>query len=160
VLDTSCSFVDCDAQVGWLRRQLKRHTNRCVGAFFHHPAHTSVFSGGTEHSRQFFRILYRARADFAASGHRHGYERFANMGPDNTERAHGLRQFVVGTGGSTRWHDFGTPRRGSQVRVGETLGVLRLTLRWDSYDWRFISAQDRVLDRGVDRCSKVAEPSR
>jgi Calcineurin-like phosphoesterase len=155
VLDTNCGFVDCDAQADWLRRQLKSHTNRCVGAFFHHPAHTSMFGGGAEQSRPFVRILSRARADLAASAHRHGYERFANMGPDETVRANGLRQFVVGTGGSTSWREFGTPRHGSQVRIGETLGVLRLTLRWDSYDWRFISAQGSVLDRGMDRCSRV-----
>jgi len=159
VLDTNCHFVDCDAQAAWLRRQLQRNTYRCVGAFFHHPAHSSVFSGGSEEARRIFRILARARADFAVSAHRHVYERFASMGPDSAEQGNGLRQFVVGTGGSTDWHRFGTPRRGSQIRIGETLGVLRLTLRWDSYDWRFIGARDQVLDRGTDRCSRVTELS-
>ena len=48
-----------------------------------------------------WQALYDARADVVLSGHSHDYERFAkqnNAATGETER--GLRQFVVGTGGS------------------------------------------------------------
>jgi len=43
--------------------------------------------------------------------------------------------------------------RGSQVVNDGTFGVLRLTLRTDSYDWRFLPvAGSGFSDSGTGRC--------
>lgn len=154
VVDTNCGSVDCEAEANWLRRQLNQNPTRCVGAFFHHPLHSSTTRGGAQMARPFFRILHRARADLVVSAHRHAYERFANMGvsgPDST----GPREFVVGTGGSSRWHAWrATPVAGSEVRIGQTWGALRLALRWDGYSWAFLDVAGTELDAGTDRCTR------
>ena len=59
----------------------------------------------------FWRPLYAAGVDVIVNGHDHDYERFAPQDPDGREdRATGIRQFVVGTGG-TALRGFDTPVR-------------------------------------------------
>jgi acid phosphatase type 7 len=46
-------------------------------------------------------VLYAANVDVVINGHDHTYERFAPQDPDGRlDPAHGIREFVVGTGGS------------------------------------------------------------
>jgi hypothetical protein len=63
------------------------------------------------------------------NGHEHVYERFAPQTPAAVaDAARGIRQFTVGTGGRSHC-TFGTIKANSQVRNGDTYGVLKLTLR-------------------------------
>jgi acid phosphatase type 7 len=84
------------------------------------------------------------------SGHEHNYERFAPQDANGRlDRKRGIRQFVVGTGGSS--HDgFGRILKTSEVRNAETFGVLVLTLRRASYAWVFVPVGSR-LDRNSER---------
>jgi hypothetical protein len=78
------------------------------------------------------------------AGHDHHYERFAPID--------GIRSFVVGTGGRSHYPVLWRVR-GSQLVNDTTFGVLRLTLRADSYDWRFLPvAGSSFSDRGTGRC--------
>jgi len=64
----------------------------------------------------------------------------------------GIRSFVVGTGGRSHYPVL-FRRRGSVVSNGATFGVLRLTLRPDSYDWRFLPVGGGTFtDSGTARC--------
>jgi hypothetical protein len=64
-----------------------------------------------------------------------------------------MRQFVVGTAGRAL-HQMGTtPRPNSEVRIANVYGILRLTLRATSYDWRFQAEDGSVLDSGSTTCS-------
>jgi hypothetical protein len=78
----------------------------------------------------------------------------------------GMRQFVVGTGGGehgtfqTNAHG-PSIARGSQTRVDNTFGLLKMVLHSGSYDWQFLSAgtpgtneppAGTVLDAGSDIC--------
>ena len=63
-----------------------------------------------------YQDLYDANADVVLGGHAHDYERFAPQDPSGKlDRARGLRQFVVGTGGAFFTSDRleGTQQRGS-----------------------------------------------
>ena len=72
------------------------------------------------------------------SAHEHHYERFAPQDPTGKlNRKRGIRQFVVGTGGSSHY-GFGRILETSEARNAETFGVLVLTLRRTSYDWVFV----------------------
>ena len=91
-----------------------------------------------------WRTLARARADVVLAGHDHHYERFAPID--------GIRSFVVGTGGRSHYPVLWRVRR-SEVVNDTTFGVLRLTLRTDGYDWRFLPvAGSRFSDRGSGTC--------
>jgi hypothetical protein len=87
------------------------------------------------------------------SGHDHDYERFAPQDPNGKlDRARGIREFDVGTGGKNH-RPFGAPEATSEVRDTTTFGVLKLTLKPNGYDWKFIpEAGKSFTDAGSDSC--------
>src|SRR5205085_2199569 len=107
-------------------------------------------------------MLHDAGADLVLAGHHHDYERFDHMSvvqPAGTTGDHqgqvdptGPREFVVGTGGGEHCSfNAPTPAVGSQVRIDQRFGVLRLVLHENSYEWQFLAAEDgSVLDSGND----------
>ncbi len=146
------------AQLAWLRAELESSTASCTLAFWHHPAFSSGGHRGPGRMIDAWDILHRAGAELVLSGHDHDYERFAPQDArGRPDRARGLRQFVVGTGGA-----YATPflriRDNSEVREASFDGVLRLRLLADGYEWQFLAAEpERVpagatLDRGTGSC--------
>ena len=125
-------------QEQWLRADLAAHPARCTLAYWHVPR----FSSGTTHlsstvPQPLWQALYDYGADVVLSGHEHNYERFAPQTPDGTaDPARGIREFVVGTGGSGAYQ-LGPPIANSEVGSWNH-GVLKLTLRDRAYDWEFI----------------------
>jgi hypothetical protein len=145
-------------QLDWLRADLAATTKRCILAYDHHPWRSSGEHGPTGGSvSTMASILHEQGVTLLLSGHDHDYERFAPMTPSGTTSASGVRQFVVGTGGS-HVDPFGTIRAGSQAR-SRTHGVLRLTLKATGYDWRFLPVAGKTYsDFGSGTC--VARPRR
>jgi acid phosphatase type 7 len=157
VLNSNCLRIGgCgpgSLQLRWLRAELETHPSRCTLAYWHHPRFSSGLHGNDRTVAPFWTALYVARAELVLTGHDHHYERFAPLGPwGRIDRARGMRELVVGTGGRSRYPVIRrTP--GSEVRDWQTFGVLRLTLREDSYSWRFVPvAGARFTDAGSGRC--------
>lgn len=156
VLASDCSRVDgCgpDSPQGrWLAKTLEASGARCTVAIWHHPRFSSGTHGDDPTVDPLWRALYAAGADVVVNGHDHDYERFAPMDPDGREdRTRGLRQFVVGTGG-VPLREFEKVAPHSELRASIANGVLMLTLRDGSYDWRFIPTRGDFSDRGTARC--------
>jgi hypothetical protein len=64
----------------------------------------------------------------------------------------GLREIVVGTGGGGHY-GFGTILPTSWIRNSDTYGVLKLTLRLDGYDWKFVPVAGKTFtDSGSTNC--------
>ena len=84
---------------------------------------------------------------------RHVYERFAPQTPSAvSDPARGIRQFTVGTGGRSHY-TFGAIQPNSEVRDGNTYGVLKLTLRSTGYDWQFVPVAGATFtDSGSGTC--------
>jgi hypothetical protein len=82
------------------------------------------------------------------------YERFAQQNPAGVaDPGHGIRQFVVGTGGSGLTSTPSGVAPNSQVRNNTTHGVLKFTLHPTSYDWVFIPiAGQTFTDSGSTPC--------
>jgi len=150
------------AQLAWLRQELDNEVDntaaRCTLAFWHHPLYSSGGHLGPGRMADAWELLHRAGAELVLSGHDHDYERFAPQDAHGRlDRARGLRQFVVGTGGA-----YATPflriRDNSEVREASFDGVLRLRLLDGGYEWEFLAAEpERIpagarLDRGSGRC--------
>jgi hypothetical protein len=133
-------------QVRWFREDLAAHPTRCTLAYWHHAR----YSSGTEHGDNddvdgFWRAAAEGGVDIVLVGHEHNYERFA---PQD-----GMRQFVVGTGGRSHYGFDETPDEGSEVRAGNTYGLLELTLGEGSYRWRFVPVKgESFRDEGEGRC--------
>ena len=141
-------------QERWLKQDLRAHPAACTLAYWHKP----LFSSGKTHGNDpemkvFWEDLYAAHATVVVNGHDHDYERFAPQDPDGKpDVAHGIREFVVGTGGKNQ-RPFGTPLATSEVRNADAFGVLKLTLHQKGYDWEFIPEPGKSFrDSGSGNC--------
>jgi hypothetical protein len=156
-LNSNCDFVRCVAgsrQWSWLQRILKRKPAPCTVAIMHHPLISSGPHGDDEmHARPLWKLLYRAGVDLALVGHDHDYERFAPVNALGVkDRAHGIREFVVGTGGAAHY-PITTVHRYSQVHNAKTFGVLELSLAPGRYSWLFEPALGAAFtDSGSATC--------
>ena len=156
VLNSNCSEIGgCDpnsAQGEWLQADLAANPSACILAIHHEPLFSS--KGGDSDLQDFWDPLYAAGADIVLSGHRHNYERFAQQNPDGAaDPGRGIRQFVVGTGGSSLSSFSSSIAPNSEIRNDKTNGVLKLTLHPDRYDWVFIPiAGQTFTDSGTTLC--------
>jgi acid phosphatase type 7 len=139
VLNSNIPVEVGSPQEQWLRTDLAAHPTGCTLAYWHHPR----FSSGTAHGssprmQSLWQALYDFGADVVLAGHEHNYERFAPQDPRGiADPTRGIRQFVIGSGGRSHY-TFGPPIANSEVRNGDTYGVLKLTLHPTSYSWEFI----------------------
>ena len=148
VLNSNCrpagGCADGSPQQRWLAADLERSFARCTLAYWHHPRFSSGLHGSDKTMAALWRTLARARADVVLAGHDHHYERFAPVD--------GIRSFVVGSGGRSHYPVLWRLPR-SEVVNDTTFGVLRLALRPDSYDWRFLPvAGASFRDSGSGDC--------
>jgi hypothetical protein len=157
-LDSSLAPAAHVAQMAWLRADLASHPARCTLAFWHEPLYSSGGHGSIPKMRQAWRLLMEAGAELVLSGHDHDYERFAPQDADGRlDRARGMRQFVVGTGGA-----YPTPfllaLPNSEMRDNGRTGVLRLRLLEGRYEWEFLESSRLTplalppTDHGSDVC--------
>lgn len=151
-VDSTCSLARCAAEARWLSDDLAAHPTACSLVFYHHPRWSSGVQGGLVQRDLFWRAAVAAGADIVLNAHDHDYERFAPMDAEGAASAVGVREFVVGTGGYNNI-PVATIQPNSEVRNGETFGVLKLTLRSDTYAWQFIPiAGQTFTDEGTGSC--------
>lgn len=155
-LDRGTAANGCDAgspQERWLRADLAAHRNQCTLAYWHDPRFNSGFRGNNLSAQAFWNALYEAGADVILNASAHDYERFAPQDPSGRlDPVRGMRQFVVGTGGVffTGWS---SAKPNSEVRQNRTFGVLVVTLRPGSFEWRFAPIQgENFVEVGSGTC--------
>jgi hypothetical protein len=81
------------------------------------------------------------------------YERTAPLDADGAvDDEHGVRQFVVGTGGGN-FYEVGERIPGSEAAVADTSGVLLMQLLPGGYDFQFLPASEGgPADQGSADC--------
>lgn len=155
-LNSNCSNVSCSAgsaQEQWLRQDLAAHPAACTIAYWHHPRYNSGHHGNATNTTALWKALMDFGADVVLTGHEHGYQRWKPMNESNAQVANGITEFVVGTGGTDLVAFSGRKPANVVVRDASTPGVLRLTLRGDGYDWRFLPIAGRTFtDQGSASC--------
>ena len=151
-LNSEIAMSAGSAQERWLRSDLAGTAAECTLAYWHKPRFSSGSHGGSPSVSALWQALYDARADVVLSSHDHDYERFALQSPNGQADSQGIREFVVGTGGASH-SPFADVRPNSEVRDGNTFGVLKLTLHGSSYDWQFVpEAGGAFSDSGTTAC--------
>jgi hypothetical protein len=151
--DGAPSCAAGSTQEQWLRADLAAHRRPCTLAFWHHPLLSSGITRLNAAVAPLWQALVDYRVDVALVGHDHAYERFAPIDATGAaDSKHGVRQFVVGTGGKSltgsAWH---APN--SELRQNDTQGILELTLQDRSYSWSYLSAGTRRFrDTGSRDC--------
>ena len=97
--------------------------------------------------------LYAYNADVVVNANSTVYERFAPQSPTAVADPLGIREFIVGTGGSGLQNP-GDPRANSEVRNGTTYGIIKFVL--DTAELRVGIRADRRLGihgrQGQPRC--------
>ena len=80
------------------------------------------------------------------------YERFAPQTPTGVlDNARGIREFIVGTGGTTGSID--PPTAPNSEKIGNARGVMKFTLTSGNYSWEFIPRVGSVqTDSGSGTC--------
>ena len=158
-LNSECDHVGgCGAESpegSWLRQDLSQHRSACTLAYFHKPLYSSGASHGNDPTmKPIWQALYAANADIVINGHDHDYERFSQQDPDgHADAQHGIREFVVGTGGKNSHRTFGSIKPNSEIHQADTFGVLKLTLHASGYDWEFVSEAGKTFhDSGSGSC--------
>jgi hypothetical protein len=156
-LNSNCTIVGCTGgspQYVWLHHLLVTRPTPCSVVIMHHPLVSSGPHGDDEtHVRPLWKLLYLYGVDVALVGHDHLYERFAPVNPFGVlDRANGIREFVVGTGGAEHYA-ITQVHRYSQVHNAKTFGVLELSLGAGGYDWLFDPAAGATFsDSGSGTC--------
>jgi len=150
-------FLDPATPQGqWLTADLAAHTNLCTIAMWHVPLFNSSNVPGWTTSPQHKPIwdtLYPAGVDIVINGQQHNYERFKPMTPGgDVDTARGIREFNVGTGGSSV-EDFTVSIHPNSETRAAVYGVLQLTLKATGYDWKFLPIPgSNYSDSGSGTC--------
>lgn len=146
-------------QLSWLTDQLVSNTKPCVAVFsWERRVYTSSTGalGRQQNMLRMTSVMHQYGVDFLVSAKDKLYARFAPMNPtDGTpDPTNGLRQFIVGTGGrSPDGVPTGVPSL-REAQIDHQWGVLKLTLKDNSYDWQFINTQTTggPTDSGTASC--------
>ena len=163
------------SELAWLKKDLEENHSACTAAYWHQPlfsAANSITQEG-ETAQAFWQLLYQYGADLVLNGHDHLYARYRPLDPSgNYDRRHGIREFIVGTGGetldtvvttnTTTADPTGNPNFNAQnleSATGNYWGVMALTLEPDGYEWDFEPALELpgaapapFSDKGAGTC--------
>lgn len=152
-LNSETRVAEDSKQVKWLKIDLATHPRQCVLAYWNTPRWSSGEKHGSSADMQvLWDILYASGAELVINGLEQNYERFTPMNAGGQADPQGVRQIVVGTGGGDL-DEFGPILPTSEVRNASTYGVLKLTLRANSYDWEFVPVPGSTFtDRGSTQC--------
>jgi hypothetical protein len=158
-LNSNIDMSPGSPQETWLRADLAANPAQCTLAYWHHPRFSSGSHGSSTASITLWQDLYDAGAEIVIVGHDHNYQRFAPQTADGQlDRAQGIREFVVGTGGESHYQ-FSTPIANTETYNCDTFGVLKLDLGPGFYNWQFIPVAGRTYtDSGSGTCHSSPAP--
>lgn len=153
-LNSNVPAVPGSAQYEWAQADLSTSRASCTLTYWHHPLFSSGPNGNNGQMREMWRLLQSYGVEIVLTGHDHQYERFAPQDADGLPDPHGIREFVVGTGGAGLYQPKAI-QPNSEVRENQTWGILRLTLHARDYDWEFVPVEGQSFrDFGSGSCSQ------
>ena len=138
-LDSNISMKSGSPQYNFVQNDLATNGALCELAYWHHPIASSGQHGNDARARPIFALFDAQGGDLVLNGHDHNYERFTKINSSGQVSASGVRQIVVGTGGtSLRGQGFVQP--GSERRNFDTHGIVDINLSSTGYSGRFVPA--------------------
>jgi acid phosphatase type 7 len=136
-LDSNISMKVGSPQYDFVQGDLATNGALCELAYWHHPVISSGQHGNDARARPIFELFDAQGGDLVLNGHDHNYERFTKINSSGQVSTSGVRQIVVGTGG-TNLRGQGFVQPGSEVRNFKTHGIVDITLTPTGYSGRFV----------------------
>jgi hypothetical protein len=154
-INSNCSQISggcgtTGSQYAFIKADLAANPTGCTVAFWHHPRYSSGQHGDNAIMDPIWDLFANNGGDVVLAGHDHTYERFAPIDASGTVGT-GVRSFVVGTGGKNSTA-VSVVKSGSQVRITNVFGILRLSSDGSSYSWQFVGVDGTVQDSGTSAC--------
>lgn len=144
------------AMVNWVKADLLANPRACQIAIIHRPFFTTAAGSGhtgSTYLRPLVDALVAGGVELLISGHNHQFERFARMRGDGTRDARGIRQYVVGTGGTGTPSTVPASRAPGNEAFGNVNGVIELAIYPDRISTKFIPIAGKVYaDAATTRC--------
>ena len=138
-LDSNISMAIGSPQYNFVRDDLDANRARCELAYWHHPIASSGEHGNIARARPIFALFDEKGGDLVLNGHDHNYEIFKKINSSGQFSETGVRQIVVGTGGtSLRGEGFAHPS--SEERNFDTHGIVDINLSPTGYTGTFVHA--------------------
>jgi acid phosphatase type 7 len=138
-LDSNILMAVGSPQYNFVRNDLATNGALCELAYWHHPIASSGEHGNDARARPIFALFDAQGGDLVLNGHDHNYERFTKINSLGQVSASGVRQIIVGTGGtSLRGQGFVQP--GSERRNFNTHGIVDINLSSTGYSGKFVPA--------------------
>jgi hypothetical protein len=143
-LDSNISMAVGSAQYNFVQNDLATNGALCELAYWHHPIASSGEHGNDARARPIFALFDAQGGDLVLNGHDHNYERFTKINSLGQVSASGVRQIVVGTGGtSLRGQGFVQP--GSERRNFNTHGIVDINLTSTGYSGKFVPVPGKTF---------------
>jgi hypothetical protein len=138
-LDSNISMAVGSPQYNFVQNDLATNGALCELAYWHHPIASSGQHGNDARARPIFALFDAQGGDLVLNGHDHNYERFTKINSSGQVSPSGVRQIVVGTGG-TNLRGQGFVQPGSEVRNFDTHGIVDINLDSTGYSGTFVPA--------------------
>ncbi|MFC1412654.1 metallophosphoesterase [Streptacidiphilus sp. N1-12] len=154
-----CSTTDSgllSQETQWLSQDLAANKRPCTIAYWHQPTFSATTAstttvpaaapgaGGIEGAAAdaWWKLLYQRHATLILNGHEHAYARLRPMNPAGQyDKAHGIPEFIIGSGGEALDTLAGTPGNYANPNVvtaqASAFGVMNFTLKAHSYSWNY-----------------------
>ncbi|UCD24487.1 MAG: metallophosphoesterase [Gemmatimonadota bacterium] len=139
----------------WLSRELRERQSTCSIAYLHHPRFSVSKHGDNAKMQDLWDLLTQNGIDIMIAGHDHNYQRFDPQDADGAPEESGIRQFVVGTGGTYLVLEEDETSGQLARWTPDHHGVLKLTLYRERYEWEFIVEDGSVWDAGSSSCQNT-----
>src|SRR5829696_767725 len=140
-LDSNISMASGSPQYNFVQNDMQSNDALCEAAYWHHPIASSGEHGNSARARPIFALFDAQGGDLVLNGHDHNYERFTKINSSGQVSASGVRQIVVGTGG-TSLRGEGFVQIGSEVRNSaddfNTHGIVDINLTSTGYSGKFV----------------------
>lgn len=146
-------------QTTWLAQDLSQDKAPCTVAYWHQPAFSAADDLSTEGAlarQEWWPLLQKAGVDVVLNGHEHLYARFNPVDADGTaDSKHGIRQFIIGTGGEGLDDLAQTPGAPQYVTGQDTsYGVAKFQLQPHGYTWTYTTTDGQYTDSGSAACHR------
>jgi hypothetical protein len=137
-LDSKISMKEGSHQYTFVQQDLTKNGALCELAYWHHPVFSSGQHGNIATARPIFQLFDEQGGDLVINGHDHNYERFKEINYLGDPTESGVREIIVGTGG-TGLRGPGFVQDGiSEVRIFNTHGIVDISLDPTGYSGQFV----------------------